>query len=199
MSKVSRPKRSAEVASTIDTTDEKRRSALDRQLRTSKSVFDTADTALDRRNKKYLHALKFLNLIFAICIFAQSANAVDASKFASDIKTFDDWRVVEFALPKGILYRMVTTSLTSKDIFLALAIGTVKNCEAGSAELIQMKQNYHKYFDEGFLPISYRMTGSKEQINNLARTHMSINDPGGTLFIELKSLNVDYFNSRPKG
>ena len=129
-----------------------------------------------------------------------AAYAVDGTKFASDGKTFNDWQVIEFAMPKGILYRLASTALADKNIYLTFDIGTAKRCAVATAVMIQTGRRYSEHLDEGMVPMSYQLTNSKEQLNEISNTHISSSDKTGTLFIELKKLNVEYLrNARGKG
>jgi hypothetical protein len=104
----------------------------------------------------------FLGL--SLLFFSQLVCAVDATKFAAVKSTHGDWEVIEFPLPQGLIYRISSTSLTSKKEFLTFDFLANKNCQPNPAVMVQAFKKYEKGIDGGVLPYEYKIPGRESSI-----------------------------------
>jgi hypothetical protein len=72
---------------------------------------------------------------------------------------YGDWQVIEFAFPQGLMYRLTTTSLSSKKEFLTFDFLPTGNCQPDPAVMVKEFKSYQPGFDGGMLPYEYKVAG----------------------------------------
>ena len=72
---------------------------------------------------------------------------------------YGDWQVIEFAFPQGLMYRLTTTSLSSKKEFLTFDFLPKGNCQPDPAVMVQEFKSYQPGLDGGMLPYEYKLGG----------------------------------------
>jgi hypothetical protein len=142
--------------------------------------------------------MKKLILFFFMTVVASVSHAVDASNYVTNVQKIGDWELIEFALPKQIIYRLSSTAINDGNLSLNFDFKPEKNCNAGPALLIVSNAKYSKSLENGYVPISFKFTGNKNTTNDLART--SIEHGDSNLYMQLNKLTTDsLFNSSNKG
>jgi len=107
-----------------------------------------------------------MNKLFLILILLISnfAHAVDATSNASKKNKFGDWELIEFALPKGLLYRISTTSFLSKKEYLTFDFLPNVACRPDPAVMIKEFKHYDKNLDNGMLLYEYKIPGKDSSV-----------------------------------
>ena len=97
--------------------------------------------------------LVLLPLVFG---FIFSAYAVDVTQRATQDRKFDKWKVIEFAMPTQLLYRISTISINDRSQTLTFDMDPVKGCQAAPAVLVIENMAPSKVSKEGMLIFEYK-------------------------------------------
>ena len=110
--------------------------------------------------------MKKLTFIILLLI-ANFAYGVDATRLAANQYKFGDWEVIEFALSKGLIYRISTTSLVSKKEFLTFDFLPNGNCQPDPAIMVKEFKGYVSGLDGGMLPYEYKLPNQESSIESI--------------------------------
>ncbi len=112
--------------------------------------------------------------ILALFGFLTTVYAVDATKLVAIDEKIDDWQMVEFALPKGLLYKIESYSISDKNSNLAFDF-IAPSCKPDSLILVRKFDSYIKSLDSGKLLMVYRIPGQEENAE-IVTTEMAKGD-----------------------
>jgi len=103
-------------------------------------------------------------LLIFLLLTVNIAYGVDSTKLAVNKNTFGDWELIEFALPKGLIYRISTTSLISKKEFLTFDFLPNGKCQPDPAVMVQEFKGYVKGLDGGTLLYEYKIPNQESSV-----------------------------------
>ncbi len=114
--------------------------------------------------------MRVLIFMLAILVFSSNGHAVDATKLISLNEKIDDWQMVEFALPKDLLYRVASYSINEPNSNLAFDF-VAPTCQPDGLILVRKFDSYKKSLDNGKLLMAYKIPGQEENFE-LVSTEM---------------------------
>lgn len=119
--------------------------------------------------------MKIFTFLFAFFFISNLTYAFDATNLASIKNTYDDWSVIEFPMPKGLIYRISTTSLVSKKEHLTFDFLPNGACQAEPAVMVQELKGYEKALDGGMLPFEFKIPNQASTVD-IVKTQMQKGD-----------------------
>lgn len=114
-------------------------------------------------------------LLISFILFAGNLYAVDGTQSVTEIRQNEHWKVIEFSAPKQMIYRISSVSINNLRSFLTFDFLPSNRCVPDAAVMVTEFERYNNTFDNGILPISYKIPGVKEE-TELVKTHMSPGD-----------------------
>lgn len=140
--------------------------------------------------------LRTLIFILVFCM-TNASYAVDATRSVTEINQSGHWRVIEFAAATQLIYRLSSTSINDARQVIVFDFVPAKDCVPTPAVMVSSLQSYNKTFDEGMLPLAYKLPGH-EQSMEFVKTVMSKDDTFAFFpFEQLKAPNL--LNARDRG
>lgn len=126
-------------------------------------------------------------VIFCFINCASSVtHAIDASNVLKIKYEYKAWKIVEFQLPKGILYRLATDSINITETHLTFNF--IKGCTASPAVMIKNFKTYNPSMADGSIILQYKVS-NKIEGQEIVKTEMADGDTWG--FFSFKRLSTD--------
>jgi hypothetical protein len=112
---------------------------------------------------------------FLIIITSPSFSADLSKSFTGETKS-GDWKILEFAGQRQLIYRIGSTSVNYENNYL-LTFDFVpsNNCEPTPAIMILQQSSYNPNFDDGVLFFKYKLPGLEESVD-MTKTTMKQGD-----------------------
>jgi hypothetical protein len=107
--------------------------------------------------------------------FISSVYAVDATNRSVSDTKYENWRVIEFTMPRQMMYRLASVSINDKSQSITFDLNTHNNCRPDSAILVSENSYASKSSKQGKMIYEYKVPGQTTSVE-LVNTVIEIND-----------------------